>query len=104
MALKKWWEVYPQGTKEGDEESRFFCALSRHPEYKWRSVDRLAEEAALPKVRIEEIIGKYAQEGMIYQNTKDPDQWGYWERVGEKKVEKDIIEEENGNRLNKKKP
>lgn len=102
--LKPWWAIFPQGTKEGDEESRFFCSLSRHPEFKWRSVDKLSEESHLSKSRVEEIIAKYAVLGMILQNPKEPDQWGYWERVGSKKHEKGVLEEEHANRLKKVKP
>jgi hypothetical protein len=104
MALKSWWEVYPHGTKEGDEESRFFCALARHPDFKYRSVEKLSEEAGLSKSRCEDIISKYHPAGMILQNPKDPDQWGYWERVGAKKSEKDLLEEDMENRLKKNKP
>lgn len=102
--LKSWWAIFPQGTKEGDEESRFFCSLSRHPEFEWRSVDKISEEARLPKTRVEEIIAKYAVLGMILQNPKKPDQWGYWERVGAKKQERSLLEEEHTFRLKKSKP
>lgn len=102
MALKCWWEVFPQGTKAGDEETKFFCALSRHRDYKWRTVDSISEESGLSKTRVEELIGKYYEAGLIYQNLKNPDQWGYWERVGERKTDKDILEEEHENRLKKK--
>jgi len=101
MTLKSWWEVFPQGTKEGNEESRFFCAIARDKAYKWRSVDKLAEQTKLSKSRIEEIISKYHKFGMVYQNPKNPDQWGYWERVGEQKEERDILEEDCESRLNK---
>jgi len=104
MSLKAWWEIFPQGTKEGDEESRFFCALARHPDFKYRSVEKLSEESQLSKSRVEEIITKYAPLGMILQNPKDPDQWGYWERVGTKKEDKPLIEEDHDTRLSKKKP
>jgi hypothetical protein len=102
MSLKCWWEVYPKGTKEGDEESRFFCALSRHPEFKYRSVEKLSEEAGLTPVRVDEIIAKYASAGMIFPNPKDPEQWGYWERVGTKKSAQDLLEEEHEVRTRKK--
>ena len=101
---KFWWEVYPQGTKEGDEESRFFCALARHPDFKYRSVENLAKESQLSKTRVEDIISKYVPPGMILNNPKDPDQWGYWERIGAKKTDKDLLEEDHENRLKKAKP
>ena len=34
---KKWTEIYPYGTKEGDEESKFFRALARHNKFDYRS-------------------------------------------------------------------
>lgn len=77
----KWTNVYPQGTKEGDEEQKFFIALARHPKYDWRSVSAIAAEAGLTKKRVEEIISKYYKKGLVFQNPKNTDQWGYWERV-----------------------
>jgi len=76
----KWVNVYPQGTKEGDEEQRFFIALARHPKYQWRSVTAIATEAKLTETRTEEILQKYFKKGMVIQNPKNPDNWGYWER------------------------
>ena len=101
MNLKPWYDVYPYGTKEGDEECRFFCAIARHPDFKYRSVEKLAEESRLSKSRVEEIITKYAPSGMVTQNPKEPDQWGYFERVGIKKSESDILDEEHNARLKK---
>jgi hypothetical protein len=80
---KKWTDVYPQGTKEGDEEQKFFIALARQPEFKWRSVAALAKEANLTKERVEEIIQKYYKKNMVFSNPKTEDHWGYWERVPE---------------------
>lgn len=102
--LKPWWAVFPQGTRDGDEESRFFCALSRHSEFKWRSVDNLADESKLSKSRVEELITKYAMAGMVLQNPSNPDQWGYWERVGAKKIQKPLLDEEHETRFKKYKP
>lgn len=80
MAMpKQWFVVYPQGTKAGDEEQRFFRALIRHPKYDWRSVASIATESGLSKKRVEEIIAKYFALGMVFQNPKNEDQWGYWE-------------------------
>lgn len=76
----KWVNVYPQGTKEGDEEQRFFIALARDKKYQWRSVSAIAKEANLTQERVEEIIRKYYKRGMVIQNPKNPDNWGYWER------------------------
>jgi len=80
---KKWTEVYPQGTKEGDEEQAFFISLARHPKWQFRSTAALAKESDLTKERTEEIIYKYYQKGMIFQNPANEDQWGYWERCQE---------------------
>jgi len=78
---KKWTEVYPVGSKEGDEEARFFRVLARNPKYEWRSTSALSKEANLNKNRVEEILSKYFKLGMIFQNPKNEDQWGYWERL-----------------------
>ena len=78
---KKWTEVYPIGTKEGDEESKFFKALARNPKYDWRSTAAISKESDLSKKRVEEIIQKYYKLGLIFQNPKNEDNWGYWERV-----------------------
>ena len=77
--LKNWTEVYPQGTKEGDEEQGFFIAISRHSKWKWRSIAQLAKEANLSKQRVEEIIQKYHKRGMIFQCPQNEEMWGYWE-------------------------
>lgn len=78
---KKWTEVYPVGTREGDEEARFFRSLARHPKYDWRSVAALAKESGLTKERVEQIIAKYFKIHMVLQNPNNEDHWGYWERV-----------------------
>jgi predicted transcriptional regulator len=80
---KKWTDVYPVGTKEGDEESKFFKSLARSPKYEWKSVAALAKESNLDKKRVEQIILKYYKLGMVFQNPRNEDQWGYWERVTE---------------------
>lgn len=78
---KKWTEAYPAGTQEGNEESRFFKSLARHPKYEWRSTAALAKESSLSQKRVEEIISKYLKLHMVFQNPKNEDHWGYWERV-----------------------
>lgn len=78
---KKWTEVYPVGTKEGDEEARFFKVLARNPKYEWRSTAALSKEGNITKKRVEEIISKYYKLGIVFQNPKNEDHWGYWERV-----------------------
>lgn len=78
---KKWTELYPQGTKVGDEEQRFFIALARNKKYDWRSVSAIAKESGLTQERVEEIIAKYLKKNVVFQNPKNEDQFGYWERV-----------------------
>ena len=80
---KKWYEVYPQGTKAGDEEQRFFIALSRNPKFDWRSVAAIVKEASLTIERVEEILLKYVKKGLVFQSPKNPENWAYWERVPE---------------------
>lgn len=81
--LKKWTEVYPQGTAEGDEEQAFFISLARNPKWQWRSTAAIAKEANLTHERVEEIIDKYVKRHMVFKNPNNDDQWGYWERVPE---------------------
>ena len=76
----KWWEVYPQGTKAGDEEQRFFKVLERDPKYSWRSTEAIGKESGLGLERVEQIISKYLKRGIVFQNPASDDQWGYWER------------------------
>lgn len=80
---KKWTEVYPYGTKEGDEEARFFKELARHPKWDYRSTSQLIKSTGLSKERIEEIISKYAENytpPLVYPHPSNDDHWGYWER------------------------
>jgi hypothetical protein len=78
---KKWTDVYPHGTKEGDEEARFFRSLARHPKYEWRSTAALAKESGLEQKRVEQIIAKYMKINMVLQSPSNDEHWGYWERV-----------------------
>lgn len=80
--LKKWWQVYAN-----DEEKRFFVGkdgqsgLVRSTDYEWRSTTALAREADMTKLSCEQIIDKYHKHGIVLQHPKDPEKWGYWERV-----------------------
>ena len=81
--LEKWWEVYAN-----NDEQKFFAGsdgqsgLCRHPKYsKWRSVDSLVKESGLDRTDVERILSKYVKKGMVLNNPKDKDQWGYWENV-----------------------
>jgi len=79
--LPNWCDVYSHGTKEGDDELKFFVSLSRNPKYIWRSTSGIAQDTGLTKERVEEIIQKYVKLNMVYQHPKNDDNWGYWERV-----------------------
>jgi hypothetical protein len=78
---KKWTEVYPAGTQEGNEEIKFFKSLARNPKYEWRSVAAISKESGLSLKRVEEIISKYFNLKMVFQNPRNEDQWAYWERI-----------------------
>lgn len=100
---KKWTEVYEFGTQKGNEESRFFLALSRNPKYEWRSVAAIAKESRLTKEKVEIIITKYYKLGLVYQNPDDEDHWAYWERVPHllPDIEKSISDKDKNNRISK---
>jgi hypothetical protein len=78
---KKWTDVYPHGTHEGDEEARFFKSLARHPKYEWRSTAAIAKESGLSHKRVEEIISKYLKKSIVFQSPNNEEEWAYWERV-----------------------
>jgi hypothetical protein len=101
----KWIDIYPQRTKEGDEEQDFFIALSRRQKWRWRSTAALAKESKLTKERVEEIIAKYYKKGMIFQNPANEDEWGYWERVPHMlpQAEESITSKDQNDRINFKK-
>jgi hypothetical protein len=100
---KKWVDVYPAGTFEGDEEAKFFKSLVRHPKYDWRSVAALSKESGLTKERVEKIIKKYFDMKMVFQNPKNEDHWGYWERVPHMLPDnkRSIAEEDKKNRISR---
>lgn len=78
---KKWWEIYPQGTKEGDEEQKFFISLERNSKFEWRSTGMIAKETGLTRKRVEEIIAKYLKLGIVIASPTKDEHWAYWERV-----------------------
>ena len=80
---KKWHEVYAQGTSAGNDESKFFKAIARNPRWEWRSVTAISKESGLSEERVEEIIQKYYKLGLLFNNPKNEEHWGYWERVPE---------------------
>jgi len=97
----KWVDVYPQGTKEGDEEQGVFICLARHYKWSFRSVAQISKESNLTKERVEEILQKYWKRGMVFQNPNNEEQWAYWERVPEMLPTKklSITEEDQKNRI-----
>ncbi len=99
----KWTSVYPQGSKEGDEEQVFFIALARNVKWQWRSTAAIAKESNLTKERIEELLNKYYKKNMVFQNPQNEDQWGYWERVPEMLPKDDlsITDKDHQDRINK---
>jgi len=103
---KKWHEVYPYGTKQGDEEAKIFRALSRHSKFEYRSISALEKATGLGRERIEEIIDKYATQydpPLIYAHPSQDDHWGYWERCSSdlKGPEKSISGQDKQNRIDK---
>ena len=102
--LPKWTEVYPQGTKEGDEEQAFFIALARHPKYEHRSISAIEKESGLPAHRVEEIIAKYYKKGMVVQSPKNEDMWGYWARVEQAEAKPTIAKKDQNDRISKASP
>ena len=103
---KKWTEVYPYGTKEGDEEARFFRALARHPKYQYRSTPSIIKDAGISKQRCEEIIDKYATKispPLLYPHATNDDHWGYWERCEDRLNDdkRDISKKDKDSRVDK---
>jgi hypothetical protein len=98
-----WENVYPAGTKEGDEELKFFISIARNKKHKWRSVSEIAKETGLEKERIEEIIEKYYKKGMVFQNPRNDDEWGFWSRCPEMvhRPTKSIAKKDQDSRVNK---
>ena len=98
---QKWHTIY-----RGSEDKCFFCGkdgksgLARS-EYDWRTTDSLARESGLTKRRTEEIIDYYCKRGVVIQHTKDPEKWGYWERVGAPKGDPDPVKKDHDDRSQK---
>lgn len=106
MNPKKWTEVYPYGTKEGDEEAKFFRCLARHPKYDYRSISQMVKDTGLTRERIEEIIDKYANKftpPLVYPHPSNEDHWGYWERCKDqlKTDKRNISDKDQDNRVKK---
>jgi len=107
---KKWWQVYAN-----DDEKRFFVGKDgksglirgkdkNGADFDWRTTDKLASESGLTKTRVEQIIDKYHKAGLVLQHPKDPEKWGYWEKVAPQMAnlqKKTIAEEDKEKRIDK---
>lgn len=103
---KKWTEVYPYGTKEGDEEAKFFRALARHPKFEYRSTGAIIKATGLSRQRVEEIVDKYVNKispPLLFPHTSNDDHWGYWERCQDRLKDdfRDISKKDKDNRVDK---
>ena len=102
--MPNWYEIYPQGTPEGEEEKKFFLSLVRNKKYKnWRSVSAISKESGLTEEKFEQIIFKYHKIGLIIQSPSNSEFWGYYynnlEDVQEDPIS--VIEEEKRKILKK---
>lgn len=103
--MPEWYEIYPQGTPEGEEEKNFFISLARNKKYKqWRSASAISKETNISQQRVEEIIFKYNKMGIVIQNPSNSDFWGYYHNnLDVVPEERDsVIVEERRKLLNKK--
>lgn len=103
---KKWTEVYPYGTKQGDEEAKVFRALARHQKFDYRSTGAIVKDTGLSRERVEEIIDKYVNKvkpPLIYPHLTNEDHWGYWERCPDvlKKDKRNTSDKDKDNRIDK---
>ncbi len=99
---KKWHEVYPQGTEQGDDEVKFFKAIARS-EWEWRSVGAIAKDSGLSREKVEKIIAKYHPMGIVVQSSKNESNYGYWEVVKvKKKKDRSLSQQDQEKRLKKK--
>jgi hypothetical protein len=102
---KKWYDVYPYGTKEGDEEAKVFRALSRHQKFDFRSTGALQQETGLSRERIEEILDKYmtCEPPLIYPHLQNEEHWAYWERCPDRVQDntKNISDKDQDDRIDK---
>ena len=103
MNPPRWYDVYSQGTIQGDEEVKFFKCIARNKEHTYRSIGAIAKETGLTRERVEEIVAKYHPKGIIVQSSKNEDLYGYWEVAGVKKKEKSVSSQDKEQRIKKKK-
>lgn len=83
-----WYDVYPKGTKEGNNEEKVFKSLARNKKWKWRSLTALAKESGIKEEEVEKILYKYYKQKIVFQNPNTDTQWGYWENLPEMLEEK----------------
>ncbi len=89
--LIEWYDLYPQGTQEGNEEQQVFIALVRNKKWKnWRSVSALSKETNLDPKIVERVVYKYFKIGLIIQNPKNAEFWGYIYNNPEDAPEKEL--------------
>jgi hypothetical protein len=67
----------------------------------FRSIKMLASESGLTTKQVEEIIQKYQPSGIVVNNPKNPEQWGYWENVEAIEVPKSIGDTDKEDRVKK---
>lgn len=95
MKNKHWFDVYPQGTPEGEKEQKVFISLARDPKIIWKTTRALYLETGLSETEIEHIIDKYLKINMIIKNPENDYEWAYYERVENLPKPKLSVTEEN---------
>ena len=67
-----WFDVYPQGTQQGDEEQKIFTSLSRSGnKWVWRSIGALEKETGLSKEKVEKMVDECILKEIIADNQYD---------------------------------
>lgn len=66
---------------EQAEEHLVLNVLACHPVYCWRSIGAISKVARLPYERVEQIIAKCHEKGLVVPHTVSENVWGLYERV-----------------------